>query len=53
MKRRDFLKGFAATSAGIAVTAGVGSIPNKAFASKKGKEDFGEIKSLKVYCVSG
>ncbi|MBR9980595.1 MAG: MBL fold metallo-hydrolase [Desulfatitalea sp.] len=53
MKRRDFLKGVAATSAGVAVAAGVGSLPKQAFAKKKGeKEDFGEIKSLKVKCIS-
>jgi len=52
MKRRDFLKGIAATSAGLALSGGVGSLATKAHARKRKKQDFGEIKSLKVHCIS-
>jgi 7,8-dihydropterin-6-yl-methyl-4-(beta-D-ribofuranosyl)aminobenzene 5'-phosphate synthase len=51
MKRRSFLKGLAAGSAGLALTNGVGSMTKSAYA-KKDKEDFGEVKSIKVECVS-
>ncbi|MFH2129103.1 MAG: MBL fold metallo-hydrolase [bacterium] len=50
MKRRGFLKGLAATGAGAALVSGVGTLP-KAYARRK-EEDFGEVKSLKVHCVS-
>jgi len=49
MERRDFLKGVAVTGAGLAVSGGTGLF-SKAYA--QGKEDFGEIKSLKVHCIS-
>jgi len=52
MKRRDFLKGLAATSAGVALSGGVGSFATNAHARKRKKRDFGEIKSLKVQCIS-
>lgn len=51
MKRRKFLKGLAATSAGLAISGGVGSITRNAYARKK-EVDFGEVKSIKVECVS-
>ena len=51
MQRRSFLKGLAASSAGLAITSGVGSMSKNAYAKKK-KEDFGEVKSIKVECVS-
>jgi len=50
MKRRNFLKGLAAGSAGLAVNIGTGPMVPKAHARKK--EDFGEVKSIKVECVS-
>ena len=50
MKRRDFLKGVAATSTGIAISSGIGTMLPKAHAA--GKEDFGEVKSVKVHCIS-
>ena len=50
MKRRDFLKGMAVTGAGVALSGGVGTLTKAAHAAKK--EDFGELKSVKVYCVS-
>jgi len=49
MKRRNFLKGLAATSAGLAIGSGV--MPKSAHA-KKEKQDFGEVKSIRVECVS-
>lgn len=49
MKRRNFLKGLAATSAGLAIGSGV--LPQAAHA-KKEKQDFGEVKSIRVECVS-
>lgn len=51
MKRRNFLKGLAATSAGFAVSGTVGSL-SKARARSSGQQDFGEIKSLKVHVIS-
>ena len=50
MKRRDFLKGIAATSTGIAISSGMGPMLSSAHAA--GKEDFGEVKSVKVHCIS-
>ena len=50
MKRRGFLKGVASAGAGAAVVSGIGTMP-KAFARRK-QEDFGEVKSVKVHCVS-
>lgn len=50
MKRRDFLKGMAATSAGVALSGGVGSL-SKAYARRK-KREFGELKRIKVHCIS-
>jgi len=50
MKRRDFLKVMAATGAGAAISGGMGTLTKAAHAAKK--EDFGEVKSIKVYCVS-
>ena len=51
MQRRTFLKRLATTSAGLALTSGMGTMPRNAYAKGK-KQDFGEIKSLKVECVS-
>lgn len=48
MQRRHFLKGLAATSAGLAMGAGV--LPR--IADAKDKEDFGEVKSIRVECIS-
>jgi 7,8-dihydropterin-6-yl-methyl-4-(beta-D-ribofuranosyl)aminobenzene 5'-phosphate synthase len=50
MERRDFLKGLAVTGAGVAISGGV-NLLSKAHA-QKGKEDFGEVKSVKVHCIS-
>ena len=50
MKRRDFLKTLAISSTGAALTTIVGSLPTKAFAAKA--EDFGEVKTVKVHCIS-
>ena len=50
MKRRDFLKGIAAASTGIAISSGIGPMLPKVQAAAKA--DFGEVKSVKVYCVS-
>jgi 7,8-dihydropterin-6-yl-methyl-4-(beta-D-ribofuranosyl)aminobenzene 5'-phosphate synthase len=51
MKRRNFLKGLAATSAGAACSGTVGTL-SKATASSGEQQSFGEIKSLKVHCIS-
>ena len=51
MDRRNFLKRLAATGTGIALSGTVGTL-SKAHAAKGGKEDFGQIKSLKVHCIS-
>ncbi len=51
MKRRSFLKGLAAGSAGIAMSNGIGIMARKAHAKRK-KEDFGEVKNIKVECIS-
>ena len=51
MKRRNFLKGLAATSAGAACSGTVGTL-SKATASSGEQVSFGEIKSLKVHCIS-
>jgi 7,8-dihydropterin-6-yl-methyl-4-(beta-D-ribofuranosyl)aminobenzene 5'-phosphate synthase len=50
MERRDFLKSVALTGAGIAMSGGVGLL-SKAQA-QRGNEDFGEVKSVKVHCIS-
>jgi 7,8-dihydropterin-6-yl-methyl-4-(beta-D-ribofuranosyl)aminobenzene 5'-phosphate synthase len=50
MERRDFLKGLAVTGAGVAISGGV-NLLSKAHA-QNGKEDFGEVKSVKVHCIS-
>ncbi|MCK9230178.1 MAG: MBL fold metallo-hydrolase [Syntrophales bacterium] len=53
MKRRDFLKGFAATGAGVALSGGIVGMSTAHAQKGRGKaEDFGEIKSLKVHCIS-
>ena len=51
MKRRDFLKRLAATGTGIALSGTVGTV-SRAHARKKDKQDFGEVKSVKVHCIS-
>lgn len=51
MKRRDFLKGLAVTSGGVALSGAVGTL-SRAHARKGGQEDFGEVKSVKVHCIS-
>lgn len=50
MKRRGFLKGLAATGAGAALVTGVGTVPT--VQARRKREDFGEVKSVKVHCVS-
>ena len=51
MERRNFLRGLAVTSAGLAISSGVSPMTKKAYA-KRTKEDFGEVKSVRVECVS-
>lgn len=51
MKRRKFLKGVAAASAGIVLNSGFGPIVKDAIAQSP-KEDLGEIKSLTIECIT-
>ncbi len=44
------MKRLAVTSTGVAISGGVGSLSRNSFAAKR--EEFGEIKSLRVQCIS-
>jgi 7,8-dihydropterin-6-yl-methyl-4-(beta-D-ribofuranosyl)aminobenzene 5'-phosphate synthase len=50
MNRRDLLKTLAASSTGMALAGIEGSRPTSAFAATA--EDFGEVRAVKVHCIS-
>ena len=51
MERRSFLKGLTAISAGLAFSNSIGPLAKNAQA-KNTQEDFGEVKSIKIECIS-